>query len=90
MSSKNEYVPSEHNGHSVFHKTPDPPPDIEEIRASMPKVGQRMRIAPHWMRTSVESPKEPIWCEVVYVNQSRLWYMVKYNGTGFREGFKAI
>ena len=90
MSSKNEHVPSEHNGHSVFHKTPDPPPNIEEIRASMPKVGDRMRKSPSWMKDSAENPAEPIWCEVVYVNQPHLWYMVKYNGTGFRECFKAI
>lgn len=90
MGSKNEYIPSVHDGHAVFRKMPKAPPDVSYIAQTMPPVSFKMHLIPGWMRNSIERPMDPVECEVVYVNRPHLWYMVEYKGTGFRECFKAI
>lgn len=59
----------------------------EELRAAMPKVGDRLVKKPHLHKSlGIENPR-PMACVVDFVNEDKLWYRVRFeNGT--RECFK--
>ena len=56
------------------------------MRRQLPPIGHRMR---RRMYNGHElDNNNPVWCEVVAVNPSKLWYRVRYMGTGVHECFK--
>lgn len=58
----------------------------EEVRALLPKVGDRRMEVPTILRDKSYS-REPRPCVVVYVNRAHMWYTVQFeNGT--RESYK--
>lgn len=61
----------------------------EEVRAMLPKVGDRLRKVPTMPKEQMESPG-PMWCQVVYVNLAHLFYTVQFQEKGcrFRESYK--
>lgn len=62
---------------------------VEQVRAMLPNVGDRMRKVP--VSTSDKMQKvAPAWCTVIYVNTAHLWYTVQFQGAGtrFRESYK--
>lgn len=61
----------------------------QEVRAMLPKVGDRMRKIPTTLKNGIEKPT-PAWCQVIYVNVPHLWYTVQFQEKGcrFRESYK--
>lgn len=61
----------------------------EQTRQLLPHVGDRMRRVPISLKDQMQR-LEPAWCEVIYVNLEKLWYMVQFQekGNRFRECYK--
>lgn len=60
---------------------------VEEVRAQLPRVGDRLIERPikgkaNGICSSAEQP-----CTVVFVNTDKLWYTVQFD-SGYRETFK--
>lgn len=70
-------------------KTLDTSMTPEQTRATLPMVGDRMRRVPISLKDQMQK-LEPEWCEVIYVNPEKLWYMVQFQekGNRFRECYK--
>lgn len=67
----------------------DTPLTIEQARAMLPNVGDRMRKVP--VSPSDKMQKAVLaWCTVIYVNATHLWYTVQFQGAGtrFRGSYK--
>lgn len=61
----------------------------EQAQALLPKVGDRMKKVPVFLKTQMEKVP-PMWGQVVYVNAPHLWYTMQFQegGCRFRESFK--
>lgn len=66
------------------------PMDINVIRRSMPKIGDRVRLRPVTLSCINYTFHDRLWGRVVYVNWQHLYYTVEFDGSGLRESFKPI
>ena len=62
---------------------------VEEARAMLPKVGDRLMRVPsqHSDYVGLLSAK-PMPCVVTYVHRENLWYSVRFDNFGYTEGYK--
>lgn len=62
----------------------------EELRAMLPKVGDRLKRVPTYLKL-VYGPKRentpPQPCTVIFVNPDKMWYTVRFD-SGQRESYK--
>lgn len=63
-------------------------PTKEEVRAAMPKVGDRIIRKPNMTKELSDKAPRPQPCVVEYVHTENLWYRVRFDN-GARECFKA-
>lgn len=65
--------------------------DAEELRATLPKVGDRLMLRPTLYDKAGAWPAPLMPCVVTYVNREHLWYEAEFtlrDGTRIRQGFK--
>jgi hypothetical protein len=63
--------------------------DIQELRARLPQVGQRLSMVPSYMKNQDRQKPQPQKCQVIAVNRRRLWYLVRYE-SGVLECFHVM
>lgn len=62
---------------------------VEDTRAMLPKVGDRLILAPTLHKGLKNCAMLPRPCVVEYVNEEHLWYQVRFD-LGFTECFYAV
>lgn len=62
---------------------------VEEARALLPRVGDRLMLVPTLHKKSQFAVAYPSPCVVEYVHREHLWYKVRFDA-GFTECFHAI
>lgn len=60
---------------------------VENARAELPKVGDRLMLPPTLHKGLGNTQARPRPCVVEYVNEEKLWYIVRFD-MGFRECFR--